>query len=387
MSRKRPRMCVLSATPLTIHFFLKPHLQELVQHFEVTLAFNPKSDAYLPPLALPVRKVAVPMERKIALLRDLFALYSLCQLFRRDRFDIVVSVVPKAGLLGMLAAWLMRVPRRVHIFQGEVWASRRGLMRCFLKWMDGLTARLATHVLVVSASERSFLEREGVVPSGKAQLLGAGSICGVDIERFRADPVVRSRVRAELGIPEQAVLCVFLGRLTVDKGVLELAQAFTLSAPTRPDLWLLVAGPDEEQMGARLRELVPEPLTRRMLFSGFVRYPEEILAASDFLCLPSHREGFGMAVLEAAASGIPAIGTRIYGITDAIEEGRTGQLVPVGDVGALAAAITRWCEQPQERDLYAAAARDRVKLLYEQRSVVDGYVEYFRNLFVDTTEW
>ena len=201
VSEARPRMCVLAATPLTIHFFLKPHLQDLARYFEVTLACNLRSDSYLPPLDLPVRELAVPMERRIAPWRDLLALFSLFRLFGRARFDIVVTVVPKAGLLGMLAAWLLRVPRRVHIFQGEVWASRRGPMRWLLKWMDGLTARLATHVLVVSASERSFLESEGVVPSGKAQLLGAGSICGVDTEKFRADPTSRVRVRAELGIP------------------------------------------------------------------------------------------------------------------------------------------------------------------------------------------
>jgi glycosyltransferase involved in cell wall biosynthesis len=372
---------MLATTPLVIHFFFKPHLRELARYFEVTLACNPRSDTYLPPLGLPVRELAVPMERKIAPWRDLLALFSLCRLFGRERFDIVVTVVPKAGLLGMLAAWLVRVPRRVHIFQGEVWASRRWTMRWLLKWMDGLTARLATHVLVVSSSERNFLEREGVVLRGKAQVLGAGSICGVDLGRFKANPVARARVRAGLGIPEQALLCIFLGRLTADKGVQELAQAFALSASTRLDLWLLLVGPDEEQMGARLRELVTEQINQRMLISGFSRNPEEVLAAADFLCLPSHREGFGMVILEAAAVGVPSIGTRIYGITDAIEDECTGRLVPVGDINALAEAITQWCEQPQVRSIYATAARTRVMAKFDQQSVVSRYVEYFLDLF------
>lgn len=380
MSERRPRMCMVAATPLTIHFFFKPHLRELARFFEVTLACHLLSDPYLPPLSLPVRELAVPMERNISPCRDLLALFSLCRLFGRARFDIVVSVVPKAGLLGMLAAWLLRVPHRVHIFQGEVWASRRGPMRWMLRWMDGLTARLATHVLVVSASERNFLEREGVVPMGKAQLLGAGSICGVDTGKFRADPATRTRVRAELGIPERAVLCVFLGRLTADKGVLELAQAFALSAATQSNLWLLLAGPDEEQMERHLRALVPEQFNLRMVISGFTQTPEEVLAASDFLCLPSHREGFGMVILEAASVGIPSIGTQIHGITDAIEDGITGRLVSVGDIEALAKAINCWCECPQERSRCAAAARNRVISTFEQQSVVNGYVEYFRNL-------
>jgi glycosyltransferase involved in cell wall biosynthesis len=374
-------MCVLAATPLTIHFFLKPHLRELARHFEVTLAYNPRSDAYLQPLGLPVHERPVPIERKIAPWRDLRALLVLCRLFASERFDIVVSVVPKAGLLGMLAAWLLRVPRRVHIFQGEVWASRRGPMRWLLKSLDGLTARVATHVLAVSESERNFLVQQGVAPAGKVRVLGAGSICGVDTGRFRPDEVVRAQVRAELGVPESAVLCIFLGRLTEDKGVLELAHAFAQSATTHPALWLLLVGPDEEDMQVRLRALVPPEQASRMLIRPFANEPQRSLAAADFLCLPSYREGFGMAILEAAAAGIPAIGSRIYGITDAIEDGRTGLLVPARDTAALAAAISRWCEQPQERQNYGVAAQDRVRTRFEQKNVVNGYVEYFSSLF------
>jgi glycosyltransferase involved in cell wall biosynthesis len=328
-----------------------------------------------------LRELSVPLERKISPWNDLLALFKLTRLFGRERFDIVVTVVPKAGLLGMLAAWLTRVPRRVHIFQGEVWASRRGPLRWLLKTIDGLTARLATHVLVVSASELAFLENEGVVPIGKAKVLGSGSICGVDTERFKVDPIARVRVRRMLGIPERAIVCIFLGRLTFDKGLVELVKAFILSASRQPDLWLLMAGPDEENMRIRMRELVSEEINQRMLFSGFTHNPEQILAASDLLCLPSHREGFGMVIIEAAAVGVPAIGTRIHGITDAIEDRQTGLLVPLGDVDALAEAITFWSESPQALALYSKAARERVISMFEQKKIVEHYVEYFLELF------
>lgn len=381
MKRDLPRMCVIVTTPLVIHFFFKPHLRDLAQYFDLTLAYNQHSDRYLQPLNLPVREVDVGLERKIAPLRDLLSFFSLFRLFGRERFDIVVSLVPKAGLLSMLAAWLLRVPRRVHIFQGEVWAARNGPMRWLLKSLDALTARLATHVLVVSASELRFLEREGVISSGKAKVLGAGSICGVDTTRFRPDPSARHLVRAQLAIPEHAIVCIFLGRLTVDKGVLELAKAFAQSAKHKNDLWLLLAGPDEDQIEQRLRSLVPAELNSRMLTLGFTENPQQLLAAADFLCLPSHREGFGMVIVEAAAVGIPAIGTRIHGITDAIEDGCTGKLVAVGDVSALAEAITRWCECPQERRSYAERAYASVIAALEQKKIVGKYVGFFCDLF------
>jgi glycosyltransferase involved in cell wall biosynthesis len=118
-----------------------------------------------------------------------------------------------------------------------------------------------------------------------------------------------------------------------------------------------------------------------MLTLGFTEYPERFLAAADFLCLPSHREGFGMVIVEAAAVGIPAIGTRIHGITDAIEDGYTGKLVAAGDVTALAEAITRWCECPQERSSYAERAHAHVITALEQEKVVGKYVGFFRELF------
>ena len=377
MSGEVHRMCVISATPLTIHFFLKAHLLELSKYFDVTLIANLHSDTYLPPLSLPIRMYSVGIERKLTPRKDLLALSSLLVLFRRERFDIVVSVVPKAGLLGMLAAWLRRVPRRVHIFQGEVWASRRGLMRLIFKSADRLTATLATDLLAVSASERDFLVSESIAPMGKINVLGAGSISGVDTDRFRTDLEVRKQLRKDLGIPEHAVLCIFLGRLTRDKGVMDLVDAFLVSAATQANLWLLIVGPDEENLTLRIREYVPATLSERIVILGFYQKPEHVLAAADFLCLPSYREGFGMAILEAASVGLPAIGTRIYGITDAIQENQTGLLVKVGDVNELAAALTRFCEYPQLRMQFAQAARNRTLLQYEQKTVVSRYVDYF----------
>lgn len=381
MSRRLPRMCVLAATPLTVHFFLKPHLIALSRDFEVTLAFNPKNDPYLPPLELPVHQLMVGIERKIAPLRDLITLFQLCRVFHRERFDVVVSVVPKAGLLGMLAAWAVGVPYRVHIFQGEVWASKRGLMRSLLKSMDRLIAKSATHVLAVSWSERQFLEGQGVATPGQVQVLGSGSISGVDMARFRPDPEVRSELRNEHGIPDDAVVCLFLGRLTADKGVFDLVRAFVLCGKNNPKLWLMLVGPDEEGVGPQLRSIIPGEMAGRLLIEGFTGVPERYMAASDFLCLPSYREGFGMVVVEAAASGIPSIGSRIYGVSDAIVEDETGLLVPPANVPQLAVALSRLAGDAALRARLALAGRMRVESEFKQEKVVAGYVDYFNELY------
>lgn len=381
MRTNKPKICVLTTTPLVIHFFLKRHLQVLTRHFDVTVACNPKNDAYLPPLDVSVPQVAISMRRKISLLGDLGALFELYRLFRRERFDLVVSVTPKAGLLGMLAAVMAGVRRRVHIYQGEVWASKRGFMRTLLKFMDRVVALSSTHVLAVSESERRFLEEQGVTRPGQVKVLGAGSICGVDTSRFRPDSQVRKDVRERYGIPEDAVVCLFLGRLTADKGVFDLVEAYAECAESYPDLWLILVGPDEDGVAPGLRALVGEEPVRRLVIDGYTNQPERFLATSDFLCLPSYREGFGMVVIEAAAAGVPSIGSRIYGVSDAIVEGETGLLVAPGNVAELSAAMARFCRDDALRLQLAEAARIRVENGFRQDDVVARYVDFFRGLW------
>lgn len=381
MIRPVSKMCVLAATPLSIHFFLKPHLIALSQHFDVTLACNPKNDAYLPPLDLPVRQVSVGIARKISPLRDLLTLFELYRLFRLEHFDLVVSVAPKAGLLGMVAAALAGVPRRVHVFQGEVWASKRGPMRTLLKTMDRIVAGLATHVLAMGPGERRFLEEQGVTWPGQVKVLGSGSISGVDLVRFRPNPEARVSLRKAHGIPDDAVVCLFLGRFTADKGVFDLVRAFALCGEKTPKLWLIMVGPDEENVGPQLRSALNGETSRRMLVDGFTDTPERYLAAADFLCLPSYREGFSVVVIEAAAAGIPTIGSRIYGVSDAIVEGETGLLVAPGNVPQLAAAISRLAEDGALRARLTSAGRMRVEKEFEQKKVVAGYADFFRRMF------
>lgn len=381
MTQPLPKLCVLTATPLVVHFFLMPHLRALSKYFEVYLAYNPKNDSYLTLADIPVEQIPTTMERKISPFRDLLTLLELYLLFRRERFDLVVSVVPKAGLLGMLASYLARVKNRVHIFQGEVWASKRGFMRQFLKIMDRLTARLATQVLAVSESECRFLEQEQVVSPGRIKVLNSGSISGVDMARFRPDVEVRCSTREKYGIPQDAVVCLFLGRITADKGVFDLIRAFSRSGVENPNLWLFLVGPDEDRLESELRSYVDDELTKRMVVEGFTSSPERFMATADFLCLPSYREGFGMVIIEAAACKIPAVGSRIYGVIDAIIDDETGILVSPGDISELAENVSRLAQDETLRNTLASNGYERVAKDFKQEIVVKGYVDYFKGLF------
>jgi glycosyltransferase involved in cell wall biosynthesis len=375
------KICVLTPTRITINAFLKPHLLSLARHFDVTLAYNPHNDSFLPPVDVAVRQVDVGIQRKIALGADIKTLIELFFFFRREKFDMVISLVPKAALLGMVAAWLAGVPRRVPIFQGEVWASRHGLMRMILKNADRITAHAATHILAVGTGERDFLEAEHIIRKGSITVLGQGSISGVDCNRFKPDTEKRAAMRSQLGLPDTAVVCLFVGRLNADKGVFELAQAFREVAARNKNLYLLMVGPDEENIGAALRASLPVDIAPCFILHPFTPTPEYYLAAADFLCLPSYREGFAVSLLEAAAAGVPTIGTRIYGIADAIVEGETGLLISPKNVPELAAAMQKLAGDANLRASFATASRARVLAHYQQNDVVAVYTNYFCSLF------
>lgn len=375
----RPKICVVSTTPLTIHFFLKSHLRALSEFSDVVLALNPGNDPYTPDLQLPVRTVPISIKRDIALFADIRALKQLYKLFRREKPDIVWAVTPKGGLLGMLAAWIAGVKCRVFIFQGEVWASKVGPMRWILKLADKVCAYCATKLLAVSFTERLLLEQEKIVPVGSVQVLGKGSISGVDLERYKPDIETRCAIRGEYKIPSDAVVVLFVGRLTKDKGIFELAEAFSRLSAVRDSVWLFIVGPDEQELSTDIEEILGDT-SAKCVFAGFSSCPEKFMAAADVICLPSYREGFGMVIIEAAAVGIPAIGSKIPGISDAILEDKTGLLVEPKNINALQSALLQLIDDPDLRFQFGFAARQNVLENYKNSEVVDRYVDLFRSL-------
>ena len=371
------RICFVVSSPLTARAFLSGHIAALSRCFTVDLAVDAKGDGGLGGVPAHARIVPMPIRRKVAPAADISVLLRLIVLFRRERYSAVSSVTPKAGMLAMLAAAMAGVPLRTHIFTGQVWATRMGWQRWLLKAADRLIARLATHVLADSPSQRDFMAAEGIAAAHKIRVLGDGSICGADGERFRPDAERRAAVRSAHGIPEEAAVFLFLGRLNRDKGVLDLADAF--AALDNAAAWLLVAGPDEAELRGEMERRLGAALARTR-FVGYTDRPEDFMAAADVFCLPSYREGFGTVIIEAAAAGIPAIGSRIYGVTDAIEENVTGLLHRAGDAGGLAGQMASLAGDAVRRRAMGEAARERALRLFSREAVTQAWLGFYRQL-------
>jgi glycosyltransferase involved in cell wall biosynthesis len=366
------RIVHLSAVPDMLGF-LRGHLADLAaQGFEVVLMASP--GPLLDELAASegVARVGVPITREITPTRDLVSLVRLVRAFRAVRPDVVDVHSLKAGLLGVLAARLAGVPVCIYHLHGLRHVTTTGLRRALLRASERFTSRLATRVLCVSRSVAREALADGLVPAGRTAVLLGGSIAGVDATgRFTParDERERRAARAALGLPADAPVLGFVGRLVRDKGVVELAGAWRVLRERHPALRLVVVGvrePGDPVPDDVYASLAGDP---RVLLAGHVRDTPRWYRAMDVLALPTYREGFPVVTLEAAAMAIPLVATRIPGCVDAIVDGVTGTLVPPRDVPALTAALGAYLGDAELRARHGEAARARVLRDFDQRPI------------------
>jgi glycosyltransferase involved in cell wall biosynthesis len=326
----------------------------------------------------------IEIPRALSPVADLAALFRLTRFFRRRRFDIVHSTTPKAGLLTAIAAFLSGIPVRLHTFTGQPWVTLQGPMRLASRTADRMIGLLNTRCYADSASQARFLIAEGILPAGKISVIGRGSLAGVDMARFdpgRWQEPVKRELRQRLGIGPSATVLAFLGRITPDKGIAELIRAFEGLLKGGYDVDLLLLGPhDRERGGAGVFDLEDALKCPRIRHLGYTPEPEKFLALSHIFCLPSYREGFGTVVIEAAAMGLPTVGTRIYGLTDAVADGETGILVPPRDAGSLETALRYLLDHPGDRERMGEAARRRCREEFASDRVNAAVAAEYRRL-------
>ena len=295
----------------------------------------------------------LPMERDTSLRKDAVALARWIGLLRRLRPDVLNVGTPKAGLLGSIAGWLTRVPRRVYILRGLRLEGARSRRQLAVLWLaERLTVLLATEVVCVSPSLRDEAVRWRLFGRRDRPIVIAnGSSNGVNPERW--DPglagVDRDAVRADWKVDPDDLVVGFVGRISFDKGVQDLLAAFR-SLDDLPVRLMLLGPVEDEELGTALAGLGSNAIR----VDDWTFDPYEAYVGMDVLCLPTRREGFPNVVLEAALASVPAITTTATGARDSVVPGVTGWLVETGNVPQLVDVI-RACER--DRDGVRAAGR------------------------------
>ena len=374
------KICYVATIPAVVNSFLRDHIQAAAEIYSVTIVCNFENQHLLDGLNASIIFLAI--ERKPSPSKDLQVLFKLFKLFRKEHFDIVHTHMPKTGLLGMLAARFAGVPIRINTFHGEVWATRTGWRRKALKLLDQLVGLLATTILVVSPSQQAFLVKEGILPPGKAKVIAAGSICGVNPARFHPDSDIRFTLRNDLGIAQTATVILFVGRLNWDKGMLDLASAFDTIAKQNSSVVLLLVGAEEDVSFSQIQAICVAK-SDRLHYVSFTSAPEHYMAAADIFCLPSYREGLPMTILESAACAIPTVASRIYGITDAVAEGKTGVLFTAADIAGLTQALLKLIDDPLLRQEMGEAARVRALELFPSHKITEGMLALYSELLTE----
>lgn len=377
----KKKICFIVAIPMTARVFLMDHIARLQEEYEVHLVANfPTEDDKKDFEDAGLICHSAPIQRAITLGGDLKGLFALKEIFKEEKFDCVHSVTPKAGLLTSLAGWLARVPHRVHIFTGQVWATRKGAMRMLLKALDKVIVMFDTNLLVDGEGQRQYLIKEGVLTAKNSMVPAEGSIAGIKLERYVISPDVRKQERQGLGLTDDKVVYVFLGRLNHDKGIGELCEAFNRLVVECPDGVLLFYGMDEEGYDAKIAEYPNIKKGENYFFPGLTKVPYNALQAGDVFVLPTWREGFGVSVLEAQALGLPVITSDAYGVVDASVEGVTGLRCGVNDPEGLYKCMKQYYEDAALRKSHGQAGRERVEKHFSNDMVSKAWVEFYNKM-------
>lgn len=310
----------------------------------------------------------VYMYRRMSPLKDLRSLWQLIKVFRKEKPDMVHSMTPKAGLLCMIAAWITRVPRRIHTFTGLVWPTAKGLSRRLLMFTDWVTCACATHIIPEGQGVKDDLSH---VTKKQMRVLGYGNVRGVDMAQFSRRPEIM--VAASKMRDDGCFTFIFVGRIVGDKGINELVAAFCALLEKYPNIRLRLVGTFENA----LDPLKPETMdlikqNNEVIELLGAKYGEDLIvcyAASDCLVFPSYREGFPNVVLEAGAMGLPSIVTDINGSREIVSQGENGIIVPPRDKDTLYGAMEQMLIDKAATKRMAEQARSMIASRFER-----GYV-------------
>lgn len=375
---KKKKLIKVSTVPMSLDSFCRGQLQMLSQYYDVVAVSSPEPELKMIAEREGVRTIAVPMERHISLFKDLRSLWQMVHVFRREKPDIVHSMTPKAGLISMIAAWICRVPVRMHTYTGLVFPTATGLMKQILILTDRILCFCATDINPESLGVKEDLQRYHITKK-PLRLIANGNVRGVDMSYYDCTPEVMAKAES-LRRSDTFTFC-FVGRLVGDKGVNELVEAFDRLHREIPATRLLLVGPYENALDP-LKAETDERIRKGdgIEAVGSQKDPRPYYATSDALAFPSYREGMPNVVLEAGALGLPSIVTDINGSREIIRQGYNGVIIPPHDANALYQAMRDFTVNRDETARLAANARKNIADRYEQQMIWQALLAEYRRL-------
>jgi glycosyltransferase involved in cell wall biosynthesis len=378
----KPRLLRITTVPISLKILLHGQLTFFKsQGFEV-LAASADGREVADIRSEGIAHEVVPMTRKITPLRDLWSLARMVHLIRKFKPHIVHTHTPKAGLLGMMAAWICRVPVRMHTVAGLPLMEAQGLKKKLLLLTERITYYCATSVHPNSVGLASFIEQ--TFPTTDLKVIGNGSSNGIDTTFFERSASLEENaasIRKQYGIATNEIVFSFVGRVVGDKGVRELAEAFRQMKKSISGIHLLIVGSFEDDLDplepAVLKFLKTDP---HVILAGFQTDVRPWIMASDVFVFPSYREGFPNVVMQASCLNVPCIVSDINGCNEIIRDGDTGLIIAPKSAAALQQAMEMISADPAVRNRFAERARDHVVKNFDQKFIWAELLKEYRRL-------
>ncbi|GHC58490.1 glycosyltransferase family 4 protein [Ulvibacter litoralis] len=384
MNRNKPKLIRITTVPISLEKLLEGQLTFMQQFYEVTAISAEKEKLQEFGKANNVATYFIELTRKITPLQDLKAVYKLYKFLKKEKPLIVHTHTPKAGIVGMLAAYLAKVPLRLHTVAGLPLMEATGFKRKILNFVEKSTYRFSTNVYPNSKGLYDFITSEGFTAPKKLQIIGAGSSNGIDTSYF--DPALftteaKQQKRNEIGIPQNNFVFVFVGRLVKDKGINELVTAFSKLSSENTNVSLLLVGPLEADLDPLAPETLIEINNLKNIYSiGYQNDVRPFFALSDALVFPSYREGFPNVVLQAGAMGLPAIVSDINGCNEIVSENNNGCIIPVKNAEAIFTAMKNLVNTKPLYETLKENARPVITSKYERKEIWEHLLREYRRL-------
>lgn len=385
---KRKKIIRTAALSGSLYVLLEDQLRFLNQYYDILAIGSDPGQEYLEKLKRRegIRGKEINIERKISLVNDLVSLYRLYIVFRKEKPFMVHSITPKAGLLTMIAGYFARVPARVHTFTGLIFPTQTGTMKRVLLFFDKLICRFATHVYPEGNGVKNDLINYKVT-SKPLKVIANGNVNGIDLYKY--NPALFSKeennkLRNSIGVSENDLVFLFIGRLVNDKGVNELVNAFNKLSATDEHVKLVMVG---SYIGET--DLLPDETWAKIKANAailYVGHQDDVrpyLAMSDIFVFPSYREGFPNVVLEAGAMGLPAIVTNINGSNEIVLDRENGLIIPSKDEEALYLAMNTLNTDNSLKEKLEKYARPMITTRYEKSEVWAAILEEYKVIEIE----
>ncbi|MDB0032618.1 glycosyltransferase [Alphaproteobacteria bacterium] len=381
MVKKNPikkKILIIASSFITIETFLEEFLAELSKKYDVSVAtnLNEFNNNYLNfKNKYNYRLIHIPIRRRINFYFDFLTLISLFLIIKKNKFDLTLSLTPKAGLLTSISSYLNFIKIRIHIFNGQIWYNKKGFIRILLKYLDKITFFLSNYCLCESKSQIEFLFLEGF-QSKKINVIAEGSLMGVDTSKFTKNDKIRIKLRDELNIKNNQKVCMYLGRLNYEKGLKLIVDASNYFEKYEDVLFILVGSSEINSID--LFKLFN--LKKNIIYIGYKNKIENYLNICDFTVLPSYREGFGISVIEAASMEKPCLISNIHGIRDTVINNYSGLKFDIGNFNDFITKLEYMFKNLKKTRLMGKRARSMVKKKFEKKIVIDSYIKFIDNI-------